>query len=373
MRMHIYSIIIVFSIGIDLHAKVFEHINHPFRKETVLTSMQDLYKVATLAHKKIRYLRNKKHVRKINSVLSPSKSKYIEEALNTLSFIIKIIEEDRGKKKQRLHDPLFINKNFTCIRWSGDQAAQKGRQASAKNTIHLTKYLTYLVPGSHKKTSTFCQALYSLPKDEQNLTESQIHQQKKHLLRFRYTRPEILRGALEKKQYRSIVEPLVWLRPQDASQAIMQGSIIVKMPGNIYKILHVHKTNGHPYYKNSQSKDKNTQYWFFHEQKKLENPTKPLNSYLDPVTYVTLAGDISHIGLGRLILLRYKHPKTGKDYLRLGVLADTGGRFRRNFTTLDCFAGVFSSRNKFYQSIQHLPTHPEAYILVRKYPDITHP
>jgi len=140
----------------------------------------------------------------------------------------------------------------------------------------------------------------------------------------------------------------------------MQGSILVKMPDNNYRLFNVDKNNGYVYDKKIKDPKDQKRYWYFREIK----DRKKENVFLDKGGAI-FAGDIYNIGLGKIIAIMYQNPSTKKEEIRVGVLADAGGAFTNNLYQLDLFAGVFRSKSKFNQWLSNLPNAVEAYILVK--------
>lgn len=337
--------------------------DNPFLDENIITNPRDLLQIAEKTLGRLNYAArviNKPFHHPINSALFNKIEDYIKSTRATLTFLIKTIKEDIPHGHYRILDPQFINEHFSSVAWHGSGST------ATNNTIRLSKYLAFCVPGSRHKTAEFPCALYALPDDELNFTEDEIRAKKNQLLRFRFTRREIFDGALEKQIYRNLVKPLAWVSQESCVQAMRQGTIIVQLPSGEQRIINVHRTNGHPYDQASIQEHEKKQYWFFHCYKTVSKNETNLNLHLAVVPGVTLAGDMTRIGLGQTILLRYLNPCSGKIEARIGILADTGGHFKNNVVGLDYFAGIFNSKNEFYHAIQSISDYPQAYILIKK-------
>jgi len=351
----------LFIIGAFIQSKsdYFVDVKNPFHNEFISTSSEDLQKIC-------------KHTLEFisaneNSKTFPRNSIYLampfKDVKDTLSFIYWVIEHDKGKSKQRILDPDFLNKHFIIKKWIPDiKTASLHSISLPANNIRLTKYLIFKVKGSYKKTKEFNCALYGVPLDEKNLTEAQIEKKKNSLIRYKYTKQDILNGVLEKRKRH--VKPLVWLTREGLEEALMQGSVYVTMPDGKFQIFNVDKNNGIPYDKTLKNKYLQKRYWYF----------KRVDGFLgygehnkvSIIPNVTFAGDVHSLGLGKVIVLRYTHPKTKKNEIKLGVLADTGGAFEKNLYQLDFFVGPFESRSDFKNYIQNLPTTAEAYLLFKR-------
>ncbi len=271
---------------------------------------------------------------------------------HTLKFIKKIIEEDLKTGSFRILNPDFIQKNFNVLKWKANTIdAQRFKQNfPSDGKIRVTHYAIFCTKGSNKKTSDYPYALYSL---------------QDHSLQKKYTKQEILSGALEDESYRDKVKPLVWLNRKGIEEALMQGTIAIHLPNKITEIFSLDCDNGIPYKKNIQNPWNQNRYWFFRRKAKAPEHSHHIAKKISQRANVIFAGDIESIGVGKIVAIKYQDPTSGKESLRLGVLADTGGAFSNNLYQLDLFAGIFSSRQHFTTHLKKQPEFAEAFILYR--------
>jgi len=289
------------------------------------------------------------------------------ETKNTLEFIIKVIRQDLAQKrrKSRITDTTFLQKNFTFIRWKSDIAEanknkvtlprwfDKGKLVDGK--IKLTGYAIFRCHGTTQKTRQRPHALYEIRSRRFD-----------KLLRKRYEKKAILAGVLETPAFKRHVRPLVWLSRKDLEAAIMQGSMTVIMPNGTTRLFNVHKSNGFEYNKTIKQSYKQKKYWFFTEIKdKKKRKDRRLMDFTR-LGGVAFAGDIAHLGLGKIIALNYKNPITHKNVIKLGVLADRGSAFSRNLYQLDLFTGNFDNRQAFNRYMRYLAPSAQAFILKQK-------
>ncbi|MCF7799601.1 hypothetical protein K9M16_01220 [Candidatus Babeliales bacterium] len=285
-----------------------------------------------------------------------------QRTMQTLEFILQTIEEDKkNNSKFRILDPNFINKNFKFIKWSGDiETAFQNKIVIPeyadgkipKNQIRLTNYAIFKTTGSYLKTKKYSCALYQI-----------IAQEFAEKDRFKFTKQQIIDGALNTINYKNKIKPIVWLDRDGLEDAIMQGSIVVEMPDGKNRIFNVDKSNGMDFDKIIKDLKAQKRYWYFKEleQNTIENNITHLNH-----GQAIFAGDINNIGIGKLISVVYINPVTKQKEARLGVLCDTGGAFKDNLYQLDYFMGIFDDKKHFYSQIRHLPNTVEAYILAKK-------
>lgn len=276
----------------------------------------------------------------------------------TLKYVEQVAAEDAVSGAKRLEDPAFIAEHFDYYAWharawSGDD-----------DRVRLTRYLIYQVHGSMSRTETYTTALYAIPDDEAGLSEAEADASRAALLRYRYSRPQVLAGVYEPGGVSAgRAWPLVYLTRQDALQAQLQGTVEVQLDDGRRQLFNVHRPNGFPYDR-SATLEKQPRYWYF-------RPVDGVYGYgSDPrvklVPGATVAGDVYNLGLGKLIALRW----TGASgpSVRLVVLGDTGGAFQPNLGQLDYLAGTFPSKEAFLAATRDLPDRVDAGILVLKAP-----
>lgn len=346
---------------------LFIDVADPFSGETIKANPRNLLKTAESV---LHYMQSMSQDEKnaIGSKIFSTKQEYIQEVIKTLKFIVDMLKRNPTKFSQKICDPNFINKNFKCIKWNGDQVAAKKLHGIdiPDGKIRLTNYLVFSVKGSNQKTREYPYALYSVPLDEKGLSGAEIESKKDKLLRFQYTKQDIYDGVLESKQNRDKVKPLVWLSQHDVEEALMQGTISVQMSDGKRKIFNVEKNNDIAYDKKLKDKFLQKRYWYFKEQKEILGYGPTPNRKIAIASKTAFAGDTKNIGLGQLVAIRYTNPLTKRDEIRLGIIADTGGAFENNLYQLDYFTGTFRTRDQFNNFIKKLPSHVEAYFLVKR-------
>lgn len=284
----------------------------------------------------------------------------LDQVKATLYFIIHSVEEDqRAHRPFRIQDPAFIAKHFRFFYWQADQAGAASHKVRIHdNRIRLTKYLVFEAQGSPVRTDLQNCALYAIPDDENELSADQAEAQRAHLIRYRYTKQEVLAGALEKHG----VKPLVWVSRQALEDALMQGTLKVHMPDGVSRMFNVHRNNGIPYDRRIKDPYQQRRYWYFKEVAGIQGYGKDEKIIIQPT--VTVAGDVYNLGLGKLVALTWSHQ--GQTHMRLAILADTGGAFIPNLYQLDYLSGVFPDRESFRKGVAHLPEYAQAALLILK-------
>ena len=307
------------------------------------TNANDLLKIAKSS---IEYLLSPKAKtdKDINSVLFKNKNLYLRNTSKTLTKLSSMI---KNNPNLTIRD---LNRQFRYIKWNGNTKDNP-------NKIRLTKYLVFKVNGSYVKTHKYKYALYSSPNDEIGLSQSQIKQRKKTLTRFKYTKQDAIRGALDNK-----AKPLAWVTQDGLEEALMQGTILVKFHDGNKKIFNVYKSNGISY-KKYLTKYKQKRYWYFKETNAFNGYGKNPGTRTIIKPNVTFAGDVKHLGFGTLIAIKYKNILTQMDEIKLGIIADTGGAFRNNLKQLDYFTGTFNDRASFKKETMFIPDYVEAFIV----------
>jgi len=206
--------------------------------------------------------------------------------------------------------------------------------------IRLTRYATFTVMGRRRRNAVYNTPLLSPPGDEADL------------LRFRFTKQEILNGAIPE----SAACALVWLKRSDFEEGLMQGCIRVRLENGDQPYFNVSRNNGRPYQTGLNAKAQ-TRYWFFREVGQTHGYGLWSDWQLPIFPMTALAGDIIHFGLGAPILL------TKGNWLHLAILADNGGAFEKNNQQLDLFLGTMKNRKEFQNLNQSLPEWVDGLIL----------
>ncbi len=269
----------------------------------------------------------------------------IFDVIETLELVARVASADQGNVDQRLLDPQWLLTTFEVLRWAPDTAAAAARKVSLTGSqIRLTKYLVYQVEGSLERSEVFDTALYADPGDEQ---------------RARWTRPEVYAGVFDVGGTATgAAVPLVWLSREGVNQALMQGTIEVRLPNGGTHLFNVHRNNGRAYDPGQRDGNLQERYWYF---RKVDGV---LGIHGIPLrAEAAVAGDVFNVGLGKLVALR-----THDDELRLAVLADTGGAFQPNLFQLDWLAGAFPDHAAFAAHTKDLPTRVPAAVLIRRTP-----
>jgi len=268
--------------------------------------------------------------------------------------------------QQQLNDPAFLQKHFRFIRWYPDQ--EQSRQVKGKpllahlphDRILMTKYYVHRALASATWRPDKPYPLYGLPKDEQHLTVEQASKQSA-LLRFRYGKQAILKGALQQKD----VPVLGYFSREDIEAALMEGTIVADFgPLSGEKTFNVHRCNEVPYDKNKTPYSQE-RYWYFKEVDGVKGYGKDADHKITVMPQVTFAADLAQLGLGKLLFIQYKD-KAQKTVSQLGLLADTGGAFTNNLYQVDYLAGSYFGLHEYQQAARHLPDYVAAYFMVLK-------
>lgn len=274
-----------------------------------------------------------------------------EKIESTLKFIISTIKQDMQSNKFRILDPNFLNKNFRFIHWNADLSTAKnnGIRLAHNEGIRLTSYAIFCVHGNASKTSAFPCAIYQA-------LDSKIA--------LKFNKQQVLAGILEKPENKKHVKALAWLSRDDFEDALMQGTIMVRLP-NKENVFVANLSNNIDYDKKETDPRHQKRFWYFIEAKNSKWTIEQFKKRLKTRQNVIFAGDIYNIGIGKIIAIKHQNPVTHKNEIRLGVLADTGGAFVRNLYQLDLFAGIFNSRTELSAYLKNIPVRADAYILCR--------
>lgn len=294
----------------------------------------------------------------------------------TLAFLCQTYREDvRENRPSRLHDKLFLQQNFDLYRWMPDtetahQIANKSNNKAKqrlltnipKDKLFVTKYYTKLLTGSSVKTEQFNQALYQLPYDEVGLSQQQAEQRKNELIRFKYTRQQVMAGELDKNQ---LAKPLVWLTEAALHDVLLQGTGVLQVDGKT-RYFNVHRNNGISY-DYSLGKAEQARYWYFAEVNNILGYGKEIDEKIPLMPHVSLAGNVKQLGLGKLFLINFNQGGSGNS--RLAILADEGGAFDNNLFQLDLLVDSYYGWTDYYQANKHLPDYAEVWLMLLKNAD----
>ena len=266
----------------------------------------------------------------------------------------------------------YFLKHFDFYRWYPDKKqanliASKSDNAVKQRLLNnipekeifITKYYTKLLKASDKRTQQYNQALYALPFDEQHLTAEEAELAANKLIRYKYSRQEIINGALVGN---SAVVPLIWLTEEALHDVLLQGTGVVEVNGK-RRYFNVHRNNGVAY-DYSLGKREQARYWYFAEVPSILGYGNTLQRKISIKPEVTFAGNVKQLGLGKLFLIRYK---SNEQYVNnLGVLADQGGAFDNNLFQLDFLKGSYFGWDDYYQANKHLPDYAQTWMLLVK-------
>lgn len=292
---------------------------------------------------------------------------------DSLNFLCRTYREDvRAKRPSRLHDAAFLKQHFNFVRWLPD--TQSANDIAKKSTnevknrmlnnipnqqIFLTKYYTKLLTASAVQTAEFNQALYAIPFDEQNLTLAQAALKPDELTRFKYTRQQIINGALAEG---NLAKPLVWISEEALHDVLLQGTGVLNVNGEI-RYFNVHRNNGIAY-DYALGKREQARYWYFVETPSIMGYGHDQQSKIAISPQVSFAGNVKQLGLGKLFMVSYQ--VAGTQVSRLGVLADQGGAFDNNLFQLDLLVDSYRGWKDYHQANKHLPDYASAWLLLLK-------
>lgn len=291
----------------------------------------------------------------------------LDRVKRTLNFICQVQQADElAGIPSRLMDSEFVAEHFDMIRWMPDKQQIQSFSANKpllKNIpddkILLTKYYIKLATGSATKTAETPYALYAIPNDEKGLTLEQGNADR-DLTRHKLTKQDVLMGMLDKDK---LAEPMVWLSRYDLEDSLMQGTVKVDIAsankGVTSQFFNVNRNNGIGYQRNLK-KEQQGRYWYFKKTDSVMGYGKDAGYKIPIYSLVTVAGDLAHLGLGKLIMLTH-HGES-----RLTILADTGGAFENNQYQLDYLGGYFKNWDDYINTYSNFPDYVEARILLLK-------
>jgi len=337
---------------IHSHENLFEKQNNPLQGEKVVHNVQALTRVAEESAEFLQKLPMSRYVT-ADAGLLKHHGVTLDQVRETLEFIA-----ETGKKQPKLlASPWFLNKHFEFYRWYGDKNKQKEKipagWKSAPEHIRTTKYRITEILGSTKKTKKYFHPLYEIPRDEISLLPKEKIKHKDNLVRFKYSRSQVVAGSLEGNNK---TKPLAWVTEEGRKEFVMQGSALIKFSKNNKKLLRVSGSNG---------MDADKKYWYAYEVAKRRTTTKyPVK--VKPRAEITCAGDVKLLGFGKIIALVGLNPQTKREETRLQVLVDTGSAFKGNLSKLDLFTGYFKDAAAFKAHAQSYPHTARAYILLKK-------
>ena len=287
----------------------------------------------------------------------------LKRVKETLNYVCELA----AKGEQTLSDPAFIRRHFELYKFRPD--LESARQLANKKSLYrhvseshlvMTKYYVRRGKGSETPTSAQPYALYGLPFDEAELSIEMAQTKRALLTRFQYTKQKVLQGLLSTHR---LAPPLVWLSREDMEAALMQGTIVVEVAGAL-RTFNVHRSNEIPYDKKIKPYQQQ-RYWYFKEVEAVLGYGKDAEHKIHIEPYVTFAGDLKQLGLGKLLMVNFAEGEEASE-LRLGILADTGGAFNDNLFQLDYLTGYYASYAEYHNKNKHLPDAVQVYMLLKK-------
>jgi hypothetical protein len=236
--------------------------------------------------------------------------------------------------------------------------------AIPNDKIFLTKYYTKLLTASSIPTDEFNQALYEVPFDEIDLPLAEANRLKSQLTRFQFTRQQVILGALlaENNKGKPLAKPLVWITEEALHDVLLQGTGVLDVDGKI-RFFNVHRNNGIAYDYSIGKRDQ-ARYWYFAEVEGILGYGDEIDEKISIKPQVTFAGNVKHLGLGKLFMVNYQ--VDAKSLSRLGVLADQGGAFDNNLFQLDMLVDSYLGWSDYHQANKHLPDYVKAWLLLKK-------
>ena len=273
----------------------------------------------------------------------------VADIMETLNFMIQVLHEDiTVNRVTRLKDPQFIEENFQTIRWSPYNPDDLGQEK-----VRITQYAIFTHPGSRTQTLIYDTPLYRL-----NLELNSDN------IETRYSKQDVISGVYESggEAYGRAI-PLAYLTRDALEEALLQGTILINFEDGSSSYFNVDVNNGIAYVKGMAQKEQK-RYWYFKEVDSIKGYGYQSQAKISVLPGVTFAGDISNIGLGRIIVLDTF--VEGERRLQIGVIADTGGAFRPNLYQLDYLAGIFPSRAAFSDYARQYSDYATAYLLIRR-------
>lgn len=293
------------------------------------------------------------------------KAKNINQVAQTLQAVCdKNIQTSQSVEQLKQH---FNFKAWHPDKAKAERVIEKTKNANKKrllsaipdDQILLTKYYTKLVDAKLTRQGDYQHALYALPDDEINLSLAQANQQADKLIRFKYTRQQVMAGALNNYTH---IKPILWLTEKSLHDVMLQGTAVFK-DGDKTRYFNVHRNNGVAY-DYALNKDQQARYWYFKEVPSIMGYGKDANHKIALLPHVTVAGNVKQLGLGKLILLEYV--LNGQNVSQLVILADEGGAFDDNLFQLDLLVDSHYGWDDYHKANKHLPDFVSAFILTAK-------
>ena len=318
--------------------------------------------LGAVAEEALRYLRTRAEADPL--AVQPGMLAELGVTLRDVEETLALIAETARTAPERLSDPAWLAAHFDAYTWTPDRASAAARGLSLPaSQLRLTRYLVYQQPGRLSPEGEFRHALYAPPRDEAGLSVEAAEARRDGLLRYRYTRAEVMGGIYGPGgAAEGLAEPLVWLTRQGVYEAIMQGTVEVILPDGSRRLFNVDRANGMPYDPAIRDPGQQRRYWYFAEVEGVMGWGPERAHKVALQTMVAVAVDVYNLGLGKLVALE----RGGT--VRLAILADTGGAFQPNLFQLDLFTGSYPSKAAFEAATKALGGTAAATILVRRRP-----
>lgn len=295
-----------------------------------------------------------------------------EAVINTLEFINKIQEEDHEhiklNKKQadgspwvyRMSKYWYLSQNFDFYRIYGNQESAKISKIDLPfGKVRVTKYAIFEFEVSNQATKKNNTEIYALPEWVKPNTGLPQY-------RLRYEKEEIFNGVYrEGGEAEGKAKPLAFSTRANVELVMLQGSFVACYEDGTKKIFGVAGTNEKPFEAGvKQAKQK--RYIYFKEMDDFYGYGKVIDEKIKIQLGLTFAGDISHFGIGKLMLMCYEDTTTKMPKAKIGILADTGSAFTDNSFHIDFLQGTYDSKKAFYKEADKIPNYCDVYILIKK-------
>lgn len=294
----------------------------------------------------------------------------LDETRRTLRALATVLEADveLPRAKQRITTEDFVRRNFRALAWRSDtETARRYKVNIPPERIRLTQYVVYRVEGRPARAGDYAHALYGLPDDEQGLKAPEAEQRRGQLWRYKLTKQQVVAGAYDPGGAAAgRARPLVWLTRAGLEHALLQGTIVVRVPGQAERTFNVHRNNGIAYDRSLKDTRLQRRYWYFREVDGIKGYGNEIENKITVMPGVTFAGDVYNLGLGKLVAIEAYDPAVRRPVMRLGVLADTGGAFTPNLYQLDYLSGIFDSPADFQRASSEVPPTVRAFLLIAR-------
>lgn len=296
----------------------------------------------------------------------------LEKVIETLEYINLIHQEDDtniqlGKKQvdgspwsYRMSKYWFINQNFDLYRISGNLASARLNNIDLPyGKIKLTKYAVFEFEMSDKPSKKNDTEVYNLP--EWVNPNGGLPQ-----YRLRYTKQQIFDGVYRNGgEAAGKAKPIGYTTRSNVELVMLQGTFVGCFADGSKKIFGIAGSNEYPFEPN-EKQAKQKRYIYFKENDDLYGYGKVKEEKIKIQPGLTFAGDTSHFGIGKLMLMCYEDTVTKTMKAKIGILADTGSAFNDNSFHFDYLSGVYNSKKSFYKEVDAIPHFCEMYVLIKK-------